>query len=85
MLLILFVTDGAALIYTSVKKDRNCDLVLDYLQHVLYDIEFLVKAQVIEKDSIFVPIGWDSMAKIEVQLMRNVMNYSVSANHFCIG
>jgi len=85
MLLILFVTDGAALIYTSVKKDRNCDLVLDYLQHVLYDIEFLVKAQVIEKDSIFVPIGWDSMAKIEVQLMRIVMNYSVSANHFCIG
>lgn len=41
-------------------------LFMDYICHVLYEMKFTEHAQVIDKDSIFVPIGWDSPAKMRV-------------------
>lgn len=32
---------GAALVYTSVKEDKNCDLFLKYAEHRLYGFPFL--------------------------------------------
>jgi hypothetical protein len=60
------VSDGAALIYTSVKKNINIELLLHYLQHLLFGLNFEDKPQLFQKDSLFVPIGWDSIQKIEV-------------------
>jgi len=57
---------GASLIYTSAKKDKNCDVLLQYLRHKLYGFDFIHKAQELEKDIIFMPAGADSMAKIQV-------------------
>lgn len=38
---------------------------MEYIQNQLYDIEFGHPAEVVEKAAIFVPSGWDSLAKIQ--------------------
>jgi len=57
---------GAALVYTSVKEDKNCDLFLKYAEHRLYGFPFLNQASVVERDAVFIPTGWDSEAKISI-------------------
>jgi len=57
---------GAALMYTSAKKEKNCDALLQYLRHKLYAFDFNVKPQLVEKDTILVPAGADSITKIQV-------------------
>ncbi|GIX81918.1 cytoplasmic dynein 1 light intermediate chain 1 [Caerostris extrusa] len=58
------LTYGAALFYVSVKEDRNCDILLKYILHKVYSFPFRIPAMFLEKDSIFVPAGWDSENKI---------------------
>lgn len=60
--------DGAGLIYTSVKSNINCDIFFDYMQHLLYGMDFTRDEQIIERNSTFVPIGWDSFKKIQEDL-----------------
>ena len=57
--------DGASLVYTSTRQNINCNLLMEYIQNQLYEIDFASPAQVVEKESIFVPSGWDSLAKIQ--------------------
>lgn len=57
---------GAALIYTSVKEEKNCDLLFKYLVHRIYGFSFSMPAYVVEKDSVFVPAGWDTEKKISI-------------------
>lgn len=38
---------------------------MEYIQNQLYEIDFASPAQVVDKESIFVPSGWDSLAKIQ--------------------
>jgi len=57
---------GASLIYTSGKKNVNCDVLLSYLRHKLYGFEFVHKFDVTEKETVFVPSGADSMARIQL-------------------
>ncbi|GBM54345.1 Cytoplasmic dynein 1 light intermediate chain 1 [Araneus ventricosus] len=59
------LTYGAALLYLSVKEDRNCDILLKYILHKIYSFPFRIPAMFLEKDSIFVPAGWDSENKIQ--------------------
>jgi len=44
---------GAALFYTSVKEDKNCDVFYKYLVHRIYDFPFKTPALVVEKDAVF--------------------------------
>eukprot|EP01132_Coremiostelium_polycephalum_P002397 gene2397-2964_t len=57
---------GAGLIYTSARKEINCDVALEYIENQFFGFELKSKTQLIEKDQIFVPSGWDTMAKITV-------------------
>ncbi|MCL4121100.1 UNVERIFIED_CONTAM: hypothetical protein GTU68_014305, partial [Idotea baltica] len=57
---------GAALFYTSVKEDKNCDLLYKYLVHKIYGFPFKTPALVVEKDAVFVPSGWDNDKKISI-------------------
>ncbi|XP_069111961.1 cytoplasmic dynein 1 light intermediate chain 2-like isoform X3 [Argopecten irradians] len=57
---------GAALVYTSVKEDKNCDLLYRYFEHRIYGFPFSQQAYVVEKDSVFVPTGWDNEKKIKI-------------------
>lgn len=57
---------GAALFYVSAKVNKNCDLLHKYLSHLIYDLPFKTPASVVERDAIFVPIGWDNEKKISI-------------------
>ncbi|XP_064025676.1 cytoplasmic dynein 1 light intermediate chain 1 [Pogoniulus pusillus] len=57
---------GAALIYTSVKENKNIDLVYKYIVQKLYGFPFNVPAVVVEKDAVFIPAGWDNDKKIGI-------------------
>ncbi|GFT94361.1 cytoplasmic dynein 1 light intermediate chain 2 [Nephila pilipes] len=59
------LTYGAALLYLSLKEDRNCDILLKYILHKIYSFPFRIPAMFLERDSIFVPAGWDSENKIQ--------------------
>lgn len=45
--------DGAALIYTSVKENKNIDLVYKYIVQKLYGFPYKIPAVVVEKDAVF--------------------------------
>uniref|UniRef100_A0A3P8UGX2 Dynein light intermediate chain n=1 Tax=Cynoglossus semilaevis TaxID=244447 RepID=A0A3P8UGX2_CYNSE len=55
---------GAGLIYTSVKEEKNMDLLYKYIVHKIYDFQFTAPAIVVEKDAVFIPSGWDNEKKI---------------------
>uniref|UniRef100_A0A8C7UEB8 Dynein light intermediate chain n=1 Tax=Oncorhynchus mykiss TaxID=8022 RepID=A0A8C7UEB8_ONCMY len=57
---------GAALIYTSVKEEKNMDLLYKYIVHKIYDFQFTTPALVVEKDAILIPSGWDNEKKIAI-------------------
>lgn len=57
---------GASLFYTSVKEDKNCDLLYKYLTHRIYEMPFRTPALVVEKDAVLIPAGWDSLKKISI-------------------
>ncbi|KAJ3593490.1 hypothetical protein NHX12_005824 [Muraenolepis orangiensis] len=57
---------GAGLIYTSVKEEKNLDLLYKYLLHKIYDFHFSSAALVVEKDAVFIPAGWDNEKKIGI-------------------
>lgn len=57
---------GASLFYTSVKEDKNCDLLYKYLVHRIYGFPFKTPALVVEKDAVFIPAGWDNEKKIGI-------------------
>uniref|UniRef100_A0A667WUK2 Dynein light intermediate chain n=1 Tax=Myripristis murdjan TaxID=586833 RepID=A0A667WUK2_9TELE len=57
---------GAGLIYTSVKEEKNLDLLYKYIVHKMYDFQFSTPALVVEKDAVFIPSGWDNEKKIAI-------------------
>ncbi|XP_055609006.1 cytoplasmic dynein 1 light intermediate chain 1 isoform X2 [Uranotaenia lowii] len=57
---------GASLFYTSVKEDKNCDLLYKYLTHRIYGLPFRTPALIVEKDAVLIPAGWDNMKKISI-------------------
>ncbi|XP_021564589.1 cytoplasmic dynein 1 light intermediate chain 2 isoform X4 [Carlito syrichta] len=57
---------GAALIYTSVKEEKNLDLLYKYIVHKTYGFHFNTPALVVEKDAVFIPAGWDNEKKIAI-------------------
>ncbi|KAL5252937.1 hypothetical protein ACHWQZ_G015635 [Mnemiopsis leidyi] len=57
---------GAGLLYCSPRENSNTRLLLDYLSHVFYNLKLKTEPQVIDRDAIFVPIGWDNLSKISL-------------------
>ncbi|NP_001080155.1 dynein cytoplasmic 1 light intermediate chain 1 L homeolog [Xenopus laevis] len=57
---------GAALIYTSIKENKNIDIVYKYIVQQLYGFQFKMPAVVVEKDAVFIPAGWDNDKKIGI-------------------
>ncbi|KAM9493436.1 cytoplasmic dynein 1 light intermediate chain 1 isoform 2-T2 [Clarias gariepinus] len=70
---------GAALLYTSIKENKNIDLIYKYLIHRLYGFPFHFPAQVVEKDSVFIPSGWDNEKKISI-LHENLQSVKAEDN-----
>ncbi|KAJ8249409.1 hypothetical protein GJAV_G00234490 [Gymnothorax javanicus] len=57
---------GAGLIYTSVKEEKNLDLLYRYILHKMYGFPLTSPALVVEKDAVFIPSGWDNEKKIAI-------------------
>ena len=57
---------GAGLIYTSAIQGGNTAELLQYLQGLYYNRPVVLDPQVVEKEAVFVPAGWDSLSKIAV-------------------
>ncbi|XP_063778366.1 cytoplasmic dynein 1 light intermediate chain 1 isoform X2 [Pseudophryne corroboree] len=57
---------GAALIYTSIKENKNIDVVYKYIVQQLYGFPFNLPAVVVEKEAVFIPAGWDNDKKIGI-------------------
>ncbi|XP_028836287.1 cytoplasmic dynein 1 light intermediate chain 1-like isoform X1 [Denticeps clupeoides] len=70
---------GAALLYTSMKDNKNLDLLYKYIVHRLYGFPFSLPAQVVEKDSVFIPSGWDNEKKIAI-LYENFQTLRIDDN-----
>ena len=58
---------GASIIYTSGKSNNNNNLsvLYEYIVHRLYNFRLKHKAQILTKDSVFIPSGWDSLELIK--------------------
>ena len=54
---------GASVMFTSAKakESKNLDTLYKYINHRLYNYNFDAKAQVVEKDELFIPSGFDSL------------------------
>eukprot|EP00656_Telonema_subtile_P057951 TRINITY_DN966_c0_g2_i1.p1 TRINITY_DN966_c0_g2~~TRINITY_DN966_c0_g2_i1.p1 ORF type:complete len:358 (+),score=100.22 TRINITY_DN966_c0_g2_i1:206-1279(+) len=60
---------GATLLYTAPRGSEphnGTNILRDYIAHRLFERRFKVRAEVLEKDAVFVPSGWDSKEKISV-------------------
>lgn len=54
------VTYSASIFYTSTKSGNNINVLYEYIMHRLYGFPFKHKPQVLTKDAVFIPSGWDS-------------------------
>lgn len=54
------ITYGASLVYTSAKNNINITQLYNYILHRTYNFKLPVKAQILARDEIFIPSGWDS-------------------------
>lgn len=57
---------GAAVVYTSSKEGSNIMLLYKYLNYQIYGIKIPIVPQLVEKDTIFIPMGWDNDNKIAI-------------------
>jgi len=65
----LALTYGATLIYTAPRgseEHSGVEILRDYISYRMFGSPFSVKAEVLEKDAVFVPSGYDSREKISV-------------------
>lgn len=54
------ITYGASVIYLSSKTKSNLQVFYDYLLHRFYSFGLKDKAEVLARESIFIPSGFDS-------------------------
>ncbi|EGR30364.1 light intermediate polypeptide 2, putative [Ichthyophthirius multifiliis] len=54
------ITYGASLIYTSCKTKDNLDIFYEYILHILYGFKLKYKAEIVNQECIFIPIGFDN-------------------------
>eukprot|EP01104_Vermistella_antarctica_P017661 TRINITY_DN629_c0_g1_i4.p1 TRINITY_DN629_c0_g1~~TRINITY_DN629_c0_g1_i4.p1 ORF type:complete len:526 (-),score=120.07 TRINITY_DN629_c0_g1_i4:88-1665(-) len=56
---------GASLVYTSGSRQLNTACLRDVLEHELFGFNLPHRAQVLEKDTVFIPCGWDSTSAVD--------------------
>lgn len=56
---------GASIFFTSTIANKNLRTYYQYLLHRIYNYEFPYPANIVAKDNIFIPSGFDSLKQIE--------------------
>jgi dynein light intermediate chain 1 len=57
----LALSYGATIIYVSTKQNINLNVLYEYILHRIYKFEFRHKPNTNDKDSYFIPAGYDSL------------------------
>ncbi len=68
------------MLYTSVKEKKNIDKLYKYIIHKCYAYSFTSPAAIVERDTIFIPAGWDNPKKAEI-LLENLHRIKPSDNY----
>lgn len=55
---------GATVIFTSATTNRNLNVCYQYMLHRLYNMDFHHKAEVLERENLFLPAGFDTATLI---------------------
>uniref|UniRef100_A0A182WHA7 Dynein light intermediate chain n=1 Tax=Anopheles minimus TaxID=112268 RepID=A0A182WHA7_9DIPT len=71
---------GATIFYTSVKDDKNCDLLFQYIKHRIFGLPFGISPIFLQKDAVLIPAGWDNMNKIDI-LNENLHSWNTHDNY----
>ncbi|CAF1273083.1 unnamed protein product, partial [Adineta steineri] len=71
---------GAALFYTSIKEKKNIDKLYKYIVYKCYGYPFTSTAAIVERDSIFIPAGWDNPKKADI-LLENLHRLKPTDNY----
>jgi len=62
---LLYFIDGATTLYLSTKTNVNIKTLYEYLLHRLYKFDFNLKPNIIDKESYFIPAGYDSLSLLK--------------------
>lgn len=64
---------GASVIFTSANANRNLSVTYQYLLHRLYDMDFIFNSEVIERENLFIPSGFDTPNLISELIKGSMM------------
>ena len=65
---------GASIIYVSGRANINLAVLYDYLCHYLFGFDLMHKPNLTEKDSFFIPAGYDSLTALKNSDMQNMLS-----------
>jgi dynein light intermediate chain 1 len=65
---------GASIIYVSGKENINLNLLNDYICHLLFNFELVHKPNIIDRDSFFIPSGYDNNQLLKESDVNNYLN-----------
>ena len=65
---------GASIIYVSGRANINLAVLYDYLCHYLFGFDLMHKPNLTEKDSFFIPAGYDSLTALKNSDTQNMLS-----------
>ena len=68
------LTYGATIIYTSTKQNINLNVLYDYILHRIYKFDLRHRPNIMDRDSYFIPGGYDSLAVLKNFDMQNELS-----------
>ena len=66
---------GATVIYTSTKTSCNINVLYDYIFHVLFNLDLVHKSNITDKNSYFIPSGYDRLSVLKSNDTQNDLNH----------
>ena len=69
---------GAAVIYTSTKSNYNINVLYDYILHILLNFDLIHKSNVIDKNSFFIPSGYDRLSVLKSNDLKHDLDFDYS-------
>ena len=66
---------GATVIYTSTKLNTNITILSDYIFHILFNFDLVHKSNIIDKNSFFIPSGYDRLSVLKSNDSQHDLDY----------
>ena len=66
---------GASVIYTSTKSNSNISVLYDYIFYSLFNCDLVHKPNMIDKNSFFIPSGYDRLSVLKSNDSQNDLDY----------